>query len=168
MPGTLSRAGIEQGEKLTLRLKDEKIDAIFSSDLKRAADTAKIIGKCHPRIKVKYTKDLREGDGGNWTGRPNKGLDWNNRPANSESVEQMKARAKKFLDQLCEKYSNKTILLVAHATFNRVLITQITGVKDPFKNVPDQHNTAVNIFEIFEDGSHKIHCLNCIKHLNEK
>ncbi|GBE19836.1 glucosyl-3-phosphoglycerate phosphatase [archaeon BMS3Abin17] len=45
--GTLSSLGIEQAKKVAQRLKDEKIDYIFSSDLARASDTAKEIHKFH-------------------------------------------------------------------------------------------------------------------------
>ena len=43
LPGHLSEAGIEQAKKVAFRLKDEKINFIYSSDLDRAADTAKEI-----------------------------------------------------------------------------------------------------------------------------
>jgi len=165
LPGTLSKNGIEQGRKLSGRLKNEKIDVIFSSDLKRASDTAEIIAKHNPGIKIICTESLREGDGGDYTGKPTKELDWNNRPANAETVEQIQKRAEEILDAAYEKYPDKTVLFVAHAGFNRILIAQIMGLKDPFKDLDDQHNTAVNIFEIFEDKNHKVHCLNCIKHL---
>ena len=59
-PGKLSSLGIEQARKLAERLKDEKIDVIFSSDLARAADTAKEIAKFHPNIPLELTKDIRE------------------------------------------------------------------------------------------------------------
>ena len=35
----LTKVGIEQARKLALRLKDEKIDAAYVSDLDRAKDT---------------------------------------------------------------------------------------------------------------------------------
>ena len=44
-PGKLSENGIQQAKQLALRLKNENIDAIYSSDLARAADTAKEIYK---------------------------------------------------------------------------------------------------------------------------
>ncbi len=165
MPGTLSKEGIEQAEKLSRRLKQEKIDAIFSSDLKRASDTTKFIARHHPEAELSITEDLREGNSGSFTGMLSHEINWDKRPPDAESINQMKDRARKFIDKILEQYSNKTILLVSHAGFNRCLIAQITGAKDPFKDVPDQQNTAVNIFEIYEDKSHKIHCLNCIKHL---
>ena len=45
LPGKLTELGIEQSKKLALRLKNEKIDAIYSSDLARASNTAKEIIK---------------------------------------------------------------------------------------------------------------------------
>ena len=43
MPGNLSVEGINQAKKLGLRLKDENVSAVYSSDLKRAVDTTNII-----------------------------------------------------------------------------------------------------------------------------
>jgi len=43
LPGKLSQEGINQIKKVALRLKDEKIDFIYSSDLTRASDTGLLI-----------------------------------------------------------------------------------------------------------------------------
>jgi len=48
--GELSDVGKEQAKKVAERLKDEKIDYIFSSDLRRAADTAKVIAKYQKEV----------------------------------------------------------------------------------------------------------------------
>ena len=69
LPGTLSEHGIEQAKKLAERLKEEKIDFIYSSDLARAADTAKEIAKFHPNISINFTKELRERNLGELQGR---------------------------------------------------------------------------------------------------
>ena len=60
LPGKLTDKGIEQAKKLASRLKDEKVDAIYSSDLARSADTAKIIAKYHSKVKFHLAKELRE------------------------------------------------------------------------------------------------------------
>jgi broad specificity phosphatase PhoE len=44
----LSESGVEQAHRLALALRDEKIDAIYTSPLKRARETARIIGQFHP------------------------------------------------------------------------------------------------------------------------
>lgn len=60
LPGKLSDRGIAQAKKVALRLKNEKIDAIYSSDLARTSDTAKEIAKFHPTIPIEFVKELRE------------------------------------------------------------------------------------------------------------
>jgi len=60
LPGHLSKQGVEQAKKLALRLKHNEIDAIYSSDLKRAADTAKEIARYHKKIPINFVQELRE------------------------------------------------------------------------------------------------------------
>src|SRR3989338_4842950 len=48
-----------QAKKVAAHLKNEKIDFIYSSDLRRAKDTAKEIAKYH-KVKIFYTKELSE------------------------------------------------------------------------------------------------------------
>jgi len=166
MPGTLSKLGIEQAKKVALRLKDEKIDAIYSSDLARAADTAKEIIKFHPDSVVEYLKDLREGDFGKYTGQTNVSIDWANRPKEFETKAQIRVRAQRVIDMAYEKYPESTVLLVMHdgiyQSFRRIIF-----------NRPDDerfekfNNAAVSIFEIKEDEDHVVHLMNCDKHLKD-
>src|SRR5262249_54302924 len=58
-PGKLSALGIEQAERLAWRLKDVRFDAIYSSDSRRAADTARIIARFH-NSPIRFTAALRE------------------------------------------------------------------------------------------------------------
>src|SRR3989344_166472 len=74
MPGTLSELGIEQARKVALRLKDERIEYIFSSDLKRSLDTANHIKEYHPYAVFEITNKLREVDMGAWQGKTKKEL----------------------------------------------------------------------------------------------
>ncbi|MBT3406222.1 histidine phosphatase family protein [Candidatus Woesearchaeota archaeon] len=76
MPGKLTPLGIEQAKKLASRLKDENIDAIYSSDLARTADTTKEIAKFHPDVPVFYVAELREGDLGEYAGMSVDKMDW--------------------------------------------------------------------------------------------
>jgi len=165
LPGVLSKEGKEEGKKLALRLKDEKIDAIYSSDLKRTADTTKEIVKFHKDVPVTYTKDLRECDLASLAGKKSCNVDWNNRPKDVETREQMRERAKKVIDLAYSKYKDKCVLFVGHNGINRALISIIMGKPAKAMEKIDQGNTAVNIFEIKEDKNHKIVLLNCVKHL---
>ena len=63
----LSQRGKEQAESLALRLKDEKIQAIYSSPLQRALDTARAIAGYH-QIEVAIEPALKELDVGELEG----------------------------------------------------------------------------------------------------
>jgi len=69
MPGKLSLKGIKQTEQIAERLKIENFDYIYSSDLARAADTAKTIAKFHPNSNMIFTKNLREQNLGELQGK---------------------------------------------------------------------------------------------------
>lgn len=72
----LSAEGIQQAKKLARRLKNEEIDIVYSSDLKRAADTAKEIAKFHKNIPVYFTEELRERNLGSLQGMKVKSVNW--------------------------------------------------------------------------------------------
>lgn len=63
----LSASGREQAELAGLRLENAGVDALYSSTLLRAAQTAEIIGR-HIGLPVRYEEDLREIDYGRITG----------------------------------------------------------------------------------------------------
>ena len=54
----LSEKGKEQAQKLALRLKDEKIDCCYSSDLDRCMNTAKKIIELHSNSKIVSSSDI--------------------------------------------------------------------------------------------------------------
>ena len=170
LPGKLSALGITQAKKVAKRLKKEKIDFIFSSDLARASDTAKEIAMFHPNTPVEFTKELREINIGKFQGEKISELNKKNLnilgSKETETTKNLFKRAENFLNKIIKKHKSNTILFVGHDFINKALIAVITkkGHKD-IKNVEDQHNTSINIFEIDENKNHKIHTFNCIKHL---
>lgn len=171
--GTLSALGIEQAKKLAERLKDENIDVILSSDLARAADTAKEIAKFHPETPIRFVKNLREINLGKIQGvnkNSEKFKEWikmrddlnYNKKMGIELPSEFWERARTFLDNLKEDFSGKNVLLVGHIGINKQLIGNLLK-KDPFKleKIP---NTSLTIFEINDDEVKQI-LFNCIKHL---
>ncbi|MCK4521029.1 MAG: histidine phosphatase family protein, partial [Nanoarchaeota archaeon] len=142
--------------------------AIYSSDLARAADTAREIAKYHSNIPINFVKELRETYLGSLAGKKDIEIDWdNNRPDDIESRTSMRKRVKKLLDEVYEKYPNGSVLFVGHNGINTALITIILNKpEDYMAKIENQHNTAVSIFEIKEDKNHKVHLMNCIKHLD--
>ena len=174
LPGTLSDLGVEQAKKVAKRLKDEKLDAIYSSDLARSADTAGEIGKFHPKVKISYVQALRERDLGEYQGKRmvDVGIDPKNfkwslvKPKQGETVEQLFFRAEGFLDKILHKHHKDTVLFVGHDGINKAIIAVITGKKPAdFASIEVTHNASISIYEIDEEKNHKIHLFNCIKHL---
>jgi broad specificity phosphatase PhoE len=166
MPGKLTKEGIEQARKLALRLKDEKIDVIYSSDLKRAKDTTKEIIKYHSEINVNFTKKLRETDFGSITGIKLKDVDWKNLPKDVETLNQLYSRGKNFLDKIYSKHKKDTVLFVCHGAIKGAIIGVILDKgPDYIKESASIENASVSIFDINEDKKHIAHVINCVKHL---
>ncbi len=174
LPGKLSETGILQAQKLSERLKTEKIDAVYSSDLARAADTAKEILRYHAGKVVVYTKKLREIYLGSWQGKCKKDLGLSSKtmemttlPADAESNKELYHRANNFLKTITHKHliANHTVLLIGHNNINKAIIAALYGKSaGEIKKIDNFFNTSVSIVEITK--TKKIALLfNCKKHL---
>jgi broad specificity phosphatase PhoE len=135
MHGHLSKRGLNEAKELAKELKEEKIDIIISSPLKRAKDTAKIISKSHPGVPLKFANELKEMNFGKIQGKTleelgigMKDIFWLSPKYGGESIRQVYTRAKNFLKEIKKIYSKKKILIVGHATINRALVCAIKKV----------------------------------------
>ncbi len=165
LPGKLTELGIEQARKVAKRLKDEKIDAIYSSDLARASDTAKEIATYHPNADIYFVTELREKNHRGLTGKNVNEIDWS-KPRDTEKSDKMAIRAKAIFDKAYEKYKGKTVLFVSHGGLIRILALLIMNKSlESRKELKESVNTGVSIFEIKEDKNNNVILLNCGKHL---
>jgi probable phosphoglycerate mutase len=173
-PGKLSALGIEQAERLARRLKDVRFQAIYSSDSRRAADTAHIIARFHD-IPVQFTAALRERHMGIFQGRAasefeqaqaQSGLSATDfTPEGGESLAALRRRASSFVESLHARHLRQTVLLVAHGRWNGMLLSAASGMSLEEGLALRQTNTCVNILECDERGGFSIHLLNCAAHL---
>jgi broad specificity phosphatase PhoE len=130
LQGKLSKLGKEQAKKIALKLRNERIDYIYSSDLARAKDTAKEIAKYHLNVPLILTKELREKKWGEFEGKTkeqlgfpkDKPLNKNIKVKNSESIKQVYDRANRFIKELLKNHKNQTILLIGHGTIDKAII----------------------------------------------
>ena len=130
----LSEAGRRQaaGEKRS-RYENIEFDAVFTSDLSRAFETAQIMfeGKNVPIIK---DARLRECDYGDLTQRPRVEMELVRARSildpfpNGESLEQVMARMKSFIDDLAKDSTYHQILIIGHAGTLWGLENHINGV----------------------------------------
>lgn len=165
--GRLSDGGIEQVKLIAKRFEHEAIDAIYSSDLARAADTAKEIHRYHPNIPFHLVELLRERDFGPYDGKNGEevGFDWDNMPPEVEPIEALYQRARTFLDEVYDAYPNGTILLVSHSGTLNALLSVLPGKSLEEEDYFPLKNTSVTILEMTDAGDCTLHLLNCVKHL---
>jgi len=175
--GKLTCLGKEQAQKLARRLKDEEIDVIFSSDLKRAVDTAKEIARSHPKAELIFTQDLRERDNGDLEDKKapedfdDEKVDWNEffKSQGGEGCKELFERAEKFLRKVLLEFKGKKVLLVSHGGIGKSQILALLNKswKDK-KDLEDLKNTSLTVFEFDENNNSEMKVFNCTKHLDEE
>ena len=139
----LNETGIAQAHETAKALKKEKIDFIISSDLKRAKQTAEIIGE---EIGIEVTElweELRERSEGIWDGKhidevlkdyPAASEDaksvsfHHSTPPKGESFTAFIERTEKACEMLLEKYAGKKVVVVSHGGTTRALHTVIQNL----------------------------------------
>ena len=119
LPGQLSELGQAQARELGRRRSGDRITAVFSSDLARAAQTASI-AFAHSSLPVLYDWRLRECDYGQRNGMPTTELhadrhEHMDRPyPGGESWRQAITRVGRFLTDLPLRWNGQRILVIGH------------------------------------------------------
>lgn len=177
----LTEMGLMQARMLSKRLRTEKIDAIYSSDLKRAYLTASIIAN-ELNLDVKKLPELREIAFGVWEGLTVNEIQnlykdiydlWRTNPVKAiiEGAETLKDVQNRILNgtyKLIDKYKNKNILIVSHGTSIKSLILGLLGLDLSYYPKIRQDNTALNIVDIKDDGNAVLVLLNDTCHLRSE
>ncbi len=137
----LNAAGKRQAEALAVRLSKESIDAIYASDLSRAADTANAI-KAYHTCSVKVDVRLREIRFGAWEGQtsaqifrddPQTMRLWKTRAMEAsvpggETLGELAGRIRSFLDDLPREGANQTTIIVSHEGALNVMLCFLLGL----------------------------------------
>ena len=176
----LNAAGKLQAKKLARRLKGEVINALFTSDLKRAVQTTHTIAKSLGIKPIKTTK-LRERAMGLLEGRHKEEKDvrikkiWENffndtdetyKGHGGESIRETKARLHAFLNNLNKKYKQKIVAIVTHGGTQWYLLQLL--IKKPLKEGTAFQNAGVTVLEKDRWGEYHIAVLSDTSHLEEK
>ena len=144
--GCLTAAGEEQARQLAQRLQTWSVDVFVSSDLKRSVDTCRILAAPHG-LDIVQTPLLRERDWGSFTGRhiPDIPLDdpW---PDDIEPLDELKARAQRFLDFIRRDYPGKTVVAVGHGIINKAI--QAVLFHKAMRDVQRMTNAEVRYLEL--------------------
>jgi alpha-ribazole phosphatase len=156
----ITEVGKIQMESLAERLRLVNIQAVYSSDLKRAETGARILGRHHDVIHH-IGPELRELYFGDWEGmsmaeindsypgeleRRRKDIKNFRPPGGGESMLDLSERVIPCFQKILEEQKGKEILIVAHGGVNRVILCNALGLD------------LMNIFNIQQDYG----CLNII------
>jgi broad specificity phosphatase PhoE len=125
----LSDYGRRQAQQLAGGLESEEIEAIYSSDLARARETAEIVGE-RLGLTVELDPDLREKDWGTWEGLT--ALERDRVEFVGESTEEHQERMLRALRRISERHpGERRVLVVTHGGSMRRVQTAAMGMALP-------------------------------------
>ena len=158
----LTDRGHEQAKLLGEYMKDVDIDAVYSSDLIRAIDTAKPFAEAKG-IEIIQRKNLREIDGGDWEevlfediakSYPEEFGMWKTDFINAvtiggETTRELAVRVYKEIENIAQENGGGAVAVVFHATAIKAFL-ELAGDKDGW--VPNASVTTVT----YENGRFRI------------
>jgi len=174
----LDEVGIKQAELLGKYLSSFKLQAIYSSPLRRAADTASIIAR-YQRLSVQIADGLTDFDYGKWQSLTEQEVkrqyptlyhEWLTNPhtvrmPEGESLDDVRRRALAVVEEVIAKHQGE-VLLVSHRVVHKVLICCLLGLDNSrFWNIK-LDVAAITIFE-YAGGRFILARHNDTSHLRE-
>ena len=135
----LTDLGRRQAHELAARLEDTELDAVYSSDLQRARETAETVAR-EKNLSVTTTADLREVDVGSWSGltraeaqkrfpeQYTRWLEGGEGWADGETYEQLGERVLRAIRAIAAEHEAARVLAVAHGGSIRAIHAAALGV----------------------------------------
>jgi broad specificity phosphatase PhoE len=124
----LNDHGRRQAQRLADELAGEELEAIYSSDLARARETAEIVGE-RLGLPVVLDPDLREKNWGTWEGLTP--VERDTVELVGESTEEHAARTLGALRRIAERHPEGRVLVVTHGGSLRRVQVEVLGVALP-------------------------------------
>lgn len=171
----LTEVGREQARRLGERMRDQRLDAIYASPMRRTQQTALAIGEVAD-VEVFPKADLREVE----LGRPDADArllspekqvliadrvvqegTWDAFPG-SEGSAAARTRVRAVIEDIVRKNEGRRIAVVTHAAFIQTLVSVVLGVERDFVFYP--FNASITSVRA-KDGRFVIWRLNDVAHL---
>ena len=173
----LDEAGLKQAELVGQYFKGMEIQAIYSSSLSRAWQTAQKVAQFHD-LKVQPLQGIIDMSFGNWEGRPHQEIQesdsntyrqWVETPhlvrlPGGESLDDVRVRAMAAVEELIRNHPGKTLILVTHRVVNKVLICGILSLDNSHFWQITQDTTAINLIQ-HRNGKYILSLMNETCHL---
>ena len=180
----LNATGRAQAAAVAKRLAPLDLDAIYTSTLDRAVETASAIAGRHADVPVHRLADLEEMSWGIYEGEPPSAHiqeafeemysrwgagDYAYRVDEGESILDVQARALRAMDVILSRHAKQkraqTVVVVAHGRLLRVLLASLLTTFGLERMHELRHaNTCVNRL-VYRDGAYEADLLNCTAHL---
>jgi broad specificity phosphatase PhoE len=177
---SLSEKGRMQARLAADRLKDEKVTAVYSSDLKRASETGEIIAAVH-NLPLVTTPLLREAYLGRWQGLTVEQVEEQypdeyaaykqdsvaSRPPDAERLEDVISRCSRFLEEVINAHPDDCIAAACHGGSIRGIIAAAFGAGPSIYRHLRLDNGGITILELKESRSILV-TLNDVCHLGRR
>jgi broad specificity phosphatase PhoE len=174
----LNDVGVRQAERLATYLSHWKLEAIYSSPLKRALDTANTVAR-YQKATLRIAAGLTDIDFGKWQSLPETEVrrlypdlfdEWHNNPhkvrmPGGEGLEDVRMRAIEVVNSIISRHQGH-VLLVSHRVVLKVLICHLLGLDNShFWNIR-QDVCGITIFD-YADARFVLTKHNDTSHLRE-
>jgi len=157
-------------------LRGVSIDAIYSSPLSRALETAEAIAR-HQDKKVQILEGLIDIEFGQWQGLSHEVVrerygelyrQWKDTPhlvrfPGGESLEEVRERALKAIHGVVRDHAGETLAMVSHRVVNKIVICGLLGLDNSHFWEIGQDTGCINVLEFGEGFT--LRCLNDTSHL---
>lgn len=177
----ITEKGHVQAKLAAERLKDLKIDVLYSSSLKRTLKTAEYISRVK-NLPIIRTDKLKEINGGDWEDVSWSALQkkwpeaydsWENKPyahqmPNGESMVEFQERLVKEINYIINNNKGKNICIVTHGTAIRVLTCYFYHSSlEKINEINWVDNTSITVVD-YENGSFKVIIEGDSSHLDQE
>ncbi len=174
----LSERGREQAQMLARRLSRVRIDAAYSSDLSRAAETARV-ALVERDISIDFTEELREYNKGVFEGlteteyrdkypelyEPSMANDLDFAPPNGETIRETSARLDGIVQRVKWTHMDENVLIVGHGGSLRAGIVSLLDLPLEANWKFAMHNCSLTVIYTYPDNA-VMHLYNDTSHIS--
>jgi broad specificity phosphatase PhoE len=174
----LSREGHDQVERLSRRLSDDRLTAVYSSPLQRTLDTARAIAHPHGLAPI-AREGLREIDHGRWEGLTRAEVEsryadeyarWEAdpftfAPDGGECGLDVMARALPVIRRIVEEHPDENVAVVSHKATIRLVISSLLGFDARgYRDRLDQAPASLSILDFRDSVRARLMLFNDVTH----
>lgn len=191
----LTATGIEMAKSTGAYLGQFSIDALYTSPLQRAKQTANILGLLHPQVsqsklaqpvicenlqeihlpawqglKYKFVREKYADQYAIWKETPQKFTMFDQSGSPFYPVQELFARCLKFWQSIIPSHPNQTIAVVSHGGTIQALIATALGLQPQSFHRMQQSNCGISVlhFDTELNGPPQLESLNLTQHLGER